>query len=143
MYISRYQSNSIINYGNIDIGGLGLSDDSFSLSFNESIFKGTIIPLEVRFSSLDCYSRSEYLNLTIGEVNRTDPLGPDLYGYYIYDSSDTNYELAPIYDWIEIDPEYGGDGIDLNLTDSGNGNNASNSTATVDLPFVFYFYGSS
>jgi len=134
-------TNSIINYGNIDVGNIGSSDDSFSVFFSESIFKGTVIPLEIKFSSSDGYSRSEYLNLTIGEVGRSDPLGPDLYGYYIYDSGDIGYELAPVYDWIEIDPEYGGNGIDLNLSDNGNGNGASNSTESIDLPFTFYFYG--
>ena len=134
-------SNSNIEYGNIGIGEIGSSNDDFSLSFSEQIFKGTIIPLEIKFTSSNGYSRSEYLNLTIGEVDRSDPLGPDLYGYYIYDSGDTNYDLAPIYEWIEIDPNYGGDGIDLNLSDNGNGNGATNSTGSIDLPFTFNFYG--
>tara|TARA_B100001142_G_scaffold136277_1_gene137724 strand:- start:494 stop:4462 length:3969 start_codon:yes stop_codon:yes gene_type:complete len=134
-------TDSHINYGNLDIGQSSSSDQYLTLSFDESIFRGSVFSLEVNFSSPNGYNRSEFLNLNVGEVDVLSPLGPDLYGYYIYDSGDVDYELSPVYDWIEIDPAYGGDGIDLNLSDSGDGNNATNSTTTVFLPFDFYFYG--
>ena len=35
-------------------------------------------------------------------TNSYHPLGPDSYGYYIYDSEDIDYLLAPTYDWVEI-----------------------------------------
>ena len=54
---------------------------------------------------------------------------------------DTDYNLVPTFDWIEIDTQYGGDGIDLNVSDSGNGNGASNSTKAIELPFMLNFYG--
>ena len=133
--------DSDINYDYLDVGDIVMSDESLTLSFDESIFKGSIFSLELNFTSSNGYNRSEYLNLTVGEVDVLSPLGPDLHGYYIYDSGDTDYELAPIYDWIEIDPDYGGDGTDMYLSDSGDGNGASNSTGTVFLPFTFYFYG--
>ena len=66
--------------------------------------------------------------------------GPNEYGYYIYDSADIEYEFAPVYEWIEIDTNYGGSGQDLNLTDGGDGNNATNSTGIVTLPFNFNFW---
>ena len=130
-----------IEYGDLGIGQSAVSSEVLTLSFDESIFRGSVFPLEIKFSSPNGYNRSEYLNLTVGEVDVLSPLGPNLYGYYIYDSGDTDYELSPGYDWIEIDPQYGGDGTNLNLSDSGNGDNASNSTGTVFLPFTFYFYG--
>ena len=80
-------------------------------------------------------------NIQIGHLKVVYPLGPDDYGYYIYDSGDLGYSLAPIYEWIEIDNDFGGDGINLNLSDSGDGNNISNSSAIVMLPFEFTFYG--
>jgi hypothetical protein len=90
----------------------------------------------------DGYDRNEILNVQIGEVSVIDPLGPDEYGYYIYDSGDDEYDLAPIYDWVEIDPSSGGTGIDLNLSNSGNGNRSGNGPiAHVDLPFPFKYYG--
>ena len=136
--------DSDINFGNLEVGqniSSNTIEDNLILSYSESIFKGSVFPMEMKFSDSDGYSRSEYLNLTVGEVGRSDPLGPDLYGYYIYDSADINYNLAPVYDWIEIDPEYGGDGIDLDLYDPGNGTGNGNSTKFIDLPFTFNFYG--
>ena len=88
------------------------------------------------------YNRNEIFNVQIGEVSVIDPLGPDEYGYNIYDSGDDGYDLAPVYDWIEIDPSLGGNGIDLSLSNSGNGNwSGIGPIAHVDLPFPFKFYG--
>ena len=137
-------NDSNISFGNLDINqevSSNLIGDNISLSYNQSIFKGSVFPMQLNFSNDQGYNRTEILNLTVGEIDRFSPVGPDLYGYYIYDMGDTNYNLAPIFDWIEIDTQYGGDGIDLNMSDSGNGNGASNSTKVIDLPFTFYFYG--
>ena len=136
--------DSEVNFGNLEVNtSISSNDleDNLVLSYNESIFKGSVFPMELKFTSPNGYSRSEYLNLTVGEIDRFSPIGPNLHGYYIYDMGDTDYDLAPTFDWIEIDPQYGGTGIDLDLSDSGNGNGASNSTKTIDLPFIFNFYG--
>ena len=77
-------------------------------------------------------------NINVGHPGVHDPLGPDEHGYYIYDSSDLDYNLAPIYDWIEIDQDEGGNGDLLNLSDGGDGNGISNSTITLDLPFILF-----
>ncbi|RMZ49012.1 hypothetical protein EB821_04570 [Candidatus Marinimicrobia bacterium PRS2] len=113
--------------------------DDFELSFSEDIINGTVLPLELILTSSDGYTRSHILNVTVGEVRETDPLGPDTYGYYIYDSGDTDYDEAPVYDWIEIAE---GLGSQVSITDAGNGN--SSYTASTDdrtLPFPFTFYG--
>ena len=66
-------------------------------------------------------------------------MGPDDYGYYIYDNEDINYVLAPTYNWIEIDAREGGPGTHLNsLTDGGNN---QDDVETINLPFTFTFYG--
>ena len=136
--------DSEVNFGNLEVNtSISSNDfeDNLVLSYNESIFKGSVFPMELKFTSPDGYSRSEFLNLTVGEIDRFSPIGPNLHGYYIYDMGDTDYDLAPTFDWIEIDSQYGGSGIDLDLSDNGNGNGASNSTKTIDLPFTFNFYG--
>ena len=93
----------------------------------------------MHIQSDDGYDRNEILHVQIGEVSVIDPLGPDEYGYYIYDSGDEGYDLAPIYDWIEI---YGS-GTNLSLDNDGNGTwgGGSSPLAHVDLPFPFKFYG--
>ncbi|MFQ6610310.1 MAG: dockerin type I repeat-containing protein, partial [Fidelibacterota bacterium] len=62
-------------------------------------------------------------------------------GYYIYDSGDMGYNLAPQYNWIEIDPGQGGNGTSLGMSDQGNGNPQGQLSAYVPLPFTFSFYG--
>ena len=61
-------------------------------------------------------------------------MGPDNYGYYIYDSGDNGFDLAPDYDWVEISSI----GSNLNLSNSGDGNWSGNGpTTNINLPFDF------
>jgi len=132
-------NNNYGSWGNILPMG-SITSDAFTITAGNDILNGTILSVGLHIQSADGYDRTEYYQLQIGTVSEIDPLGPDQYGYYIYDSGDTGYDLAPIYDWIEIDPGYGGPGVDLNLSDSGNGN-YNTSSADIDLPFTFKFYG--
>ena len=121
--------------------------DDFEVSFNPDIINGTVLPLELSLTSSDGFTRNEVVNIMVGEVRETDPLGPDLYGYYIYDSEDIDYDLAPVYNWIEITDGNNGDynGDQLQIFDNGNGNDYAgtytNGSIVLDLPFVFTFYG--
>jgi len=112
------------------------------LSFNNDIINGSIFTMELLLTSSDEYSRIETFNITVGEVRESDPLGPDPYGYYIYDSGDTDYDIAPTYNWIEIAD---GLGEQLLIYDYGNGSNVggtyTNGSTLIDLPFAFTFYG--
>ena len=129
------------SFGTINSGSTVQSAATVDVFINGNTINGSSLNLNANITSSNGYNQTIPINLQIGHVTVTDPLGPDEHGYYIYDSGDLGYNLAPIYDWIEIDQDYGGDGIDLNLSDSGNGNNISNSSAIVELPFTFTFYG--
>jgi subtilisin family serine protease len=39
--------------------------------------------------------------------------GPDGYGYYAYDNTDTLFRQAPVYAWIELNPNRGGNGVSI------------------------------
>ena len=112
-------------------------DIVFNYNTNASFIPGQTFSLPITISSSAGYNKQEFVNVTLGQVSTTDPLGPDEYGYMIYDSGDSNYDLAPEYEWIEIAE---GLGNNLNLDDDGDGN-GSNRTALVSLPFNFKFYG--
>jgi hypothetical protein len=71
--------------------------------------------------------------IVIGPINSQAPTGPDGYGYWAYDNTDIQYDECPVYNWIEIDPNYGGSGTRINLTHYG--------IATINLPFNFKYYG--
>ncbi len=70
------------------------------------------------------------LRLPVGSPE--NPIGPDAYGYYAYENLDA-YEPSPTYNWVEIDPTYGGAGTLFTLSDDQTRNTA--------LPFTFKYYG--
>jgi hypothetical protein len=109
----------------------------FQINVNDGVIPGSIISMEMILSNTDGLEQSKLINMQLGSVGVHDPLGPDTYGYYIYDNSDTTYDLAPTYDWIELDD---GMGTAMSFDDDGNAN-GSNLTEVLDLPFTFKFYG--
>ena len=123
------------------LSGQQIDLNDFELTFDEDIINGSVIPMELLITSSDGHSRMHVINVTVGDVRETDPLGPDAHGYYIYDSGDVDYELAPEYDWVEIAD---GVGEQLNIVDYGNGNYPGSytySSEVIELPFMVTFYG--
>ena len=129
-----------INSGPETINNLNAGQSTY-VTYNFSatgyFIPGSIISLPIQITSSEGYDRQEFINATFGNVSVDDPLGPDEYGYYIYDSGDTSYDLSPSYDWIEIAE---GLGNNLDLDDDGDGN-GSDRTTIIGLPFDFTFYG--
>ncbi|NQV18168.1 MAG: T9SS type A sorting domain-containing protein [Armatimonadetes bacterium] len=113
------------------------NSDRFIISANQEIIPGTQFALELQLYNADGYNNIVTFFLEVGEVFVTDPLGPDSYGYYCYDDGDIGYDLAPVYDWIEIDPNYGGSGTVITLYDNGD----MGDIEEIDLPFILKFYG--
>jgi len=112
-------------------------NDVFNLNANSQILPGSQFVIDLNLFNSNGFEQEIEFILEVGTVTVNDPLGPDQYGYYCYDDDDAGYYNAPVYEWIEIDPEYGGNGIDLNFSDWGN----EGDIATIDLPFIFNFYG--
>ena len=80
------------------------------------------------------YAETLALGLDIAEVAPLHPTGPDNYGYYAYDSSDTLYPAAPRFEWSEIAQP--GPGLRLDdVSDSNNG------VAALAAPFNIRCYG--
>jgi hypothetical protein len=77
------------------------------------------------------YSHVDTLSIPVSIPKRSDPTGPDSYGYYAYASDDTLFQEAPRYSWTEIN------GIGTQVTVPAGGNY----TTTVTLPFAFKYYG--
>ncbi len=115
------------------------SNNYFEISTLEETIPGAIAHLIVSIETGEGYQSNSIVDVQIGEPTVYDPVGPDAHGYYIYDSGDINYLLAPSYSWVEIDSRYGGSGSHLSsLTDSGNN---GDDVETINIPFVFRFYG--
>lgn len=136
---------SSANYSNIVSGQISEPDNSVNVRvlIDSNIINGSTINVQANIIDDSGYNQEIFFPLNVGEVTINDPLGPDLHGYYIYDSNDLGYNLCPIYDWIEIDQDFGGQGSILPMSDAGDGNGISTSSYTMDLPFEFKFYGVS
>ncbi len=121
-------------FGNVSAGGFATnSSNTFEITTNTQIIPGSQFSLELNLYNSDGYNDTITFPLYVGEISLTDPLGPDTYGYYIYDDGDTDYYNAPVYNWIEINNI----GTDLNLNDNGN----TGDIADINLPITFRFYG--
>lgn len=120
----------------VSIGSLAPGQTAqFNATINlpSDVWEGRNLPLKFVASNSTGYSNSCFYAVTAGTPGTNDPTGPDEYGYFAYDSSDTGYAQAPDYNWVEIDPRDGGQGQVFLVKDDG--------SKTVSLPFSFRFYG--
>ena len=131
-------SSTNIDWNTLSIGSAADLVLPVQVSVDNDIINGTIINVPIRVYSDYTFEHVVNCQFVVGNVSISDPLGPDPYGYYIYDEFDIDYDLAPSYSWIEIVPSLGGDGYQLDLNDNGNNQDY---VTTIDLPFTFTFYG--
>ncbi|MBS1261624.1 MAG: Serine protease AprX [Calditrichaeota bacterium] len=75
---------------------------------------------------------NRFLQLTLMSTEQR-ATGPDLHGYIAVQSGD-QHPMAPEYDWVEIDPDAGGPGTRIELTEE-------EQPVVVELPFEFSYYG--
>ncbi|MCF7919473.1 MAG: T9SS type A sorting domain-containing protein [Candidatus Cloacimonetes bacterium] len=138
--------DSVGDFGTITAGGSGNnSNNRFTITASEAILPGTYITFIIHLSNADGYDGYTTYRIPIGAPGLTDPYGPDEYGYWCYDDGDTDYDKCPEYDWVEIDPGYGGDGSTLTWeTGPGTGLGAgTGKCSNIEFPagFSFVFYG--
>lgn len=118
--------------------------DNFIIDISNQLLPGQMIPAKLELTDNNGFEEEIEFVINIGNPVSTDPLGPDAYGYICYDDTDTAYLEAPTYNWIEIDPRQGGDGVDTGLDDDTSNTYHTLDDAKfvdVDLPINFSFYG--
>ncbi len=130
------------NFAAMDIGDEDVST-SFEISAHENTISGHLASAKLVITTADSQVDTCWIMIILGDKESTDPSGPDNYGYYAFDDTDTEYDLAPDYDWIEISPEEPGndyDGTALNISDPSENQDES---VVVDLPDDFHiqYYG--
>jgi hypothetical protein len=128
------------SFGTIGIGGSGQNAaDRFVVSIASDCFQGHQAHMQLLLQFSGGARDTVDFILPVGVAQSHDPTGPDGYGYYAFDDTDTEYPYAPAYAWVEIDPNHGGSGgTPVGLTDFGD---AQDDSKTVDLPFPFTYYG--
>ncbi|UCE18507.1 MAG: hypothetical protein JSV84_16920 [Gemmatimonadota bacterium] len=144
--------DSTADFGFIPRGGQAdHSNDPFVISADPIMFFGHQAQFSLHLESNSGMMDTEILSLTVGTQTSADPTGPDSYGYFAYDNSDLRYYDSPQYEWVEIDPSYGGSGTLVSLVDEPAPPPGppwgyipyypQGDTEVLPLPFSFVFYG--
>ncbi|MEO0190904.1 MAG: C25 family cysteine peptidase [candidate division WOR-3 bacterium] len=123
-------------YGNIESHQIFQGLNPFVFTISPKNYQHSV-PFELTiYDSNNNTWNSNFSLMTTGTTPGGNGTGPDLYGYYIYDDTDTLTGNAPVYSWFEIAPSAGGPGLIIpEITDS------DDDTVTYPLPFNFKFYG--
>ncbi len=128
-------------FGTVNLGAAAnCSANPFNLTASPLAAPGHYAALKVTFSANGATQADTTILLMLGNKSQSDPQGPDDYGYYCFDNTDVNYTQSPTYNWVEIDPAYGGSGTLVPIVDTGENHDSS---YVVNLPFSFRFYGQS
>lgn len=106
---------------------------TFNIQLANDCYEGRNLPLIFTITGTPEYSINCSYALTAGTPSANDPTGPCEYGYFAYDSFDVGYAQKPTYEWIEVDPDDGGQGTVYSVQDDG--------SRVIDLPFTFKYYG--
>ena len=97
-------SDSTSYVGSILGNSLGNTVEGFTVFARPILIPGMQMPLRLHLYNEWGFDQYAEFNIQIGQVNAHTPLGPDAYGYFIYDITDTAYPDCPVYEWIEINP---------------------------------------
>ncbi len=114
--------------------------DRFGIAASPDTYQGYLASFQLVTSFSGGTRDTTVISIPVGTRSSDDPIGPDRHGYMAFDNTDLAYPDAPVYQWIEIDPTYGGSGTEIPLTDTGT---YLDDTDHVDLPFPFMYYGDS
>ncbi len=117
------------------------TDGQYSINAHVFTIPGMEVELRLAVEAENGFRDTTSIMIPVGEVAHNTPFGPDKYGYVCFDSDDTDWEMAPVYEWIEIDSDIEDnqfEGENTGLRDSGDNQDRSE---VVQLPFDFQYYG--
>ncbi len=126
-------TDSIGSLGSLDPGQSAWTGPVFTVQTLPDVVPGRDVWFRLDWTTASGAENTVYFTIPLGPTGPHFPSGPDPYGYWAYDNTDTLTGLAPTFDWMELDPAQGGNGTLLALGDD--------STVVLTLPFVFRYYG--
>ncbi len=131
--------NGTANFGDIGIGATGSNTASpFSIQARSRVYQGRNVSFNLTLTSSNGSVAQRPFSLVVGNINTYDPIGPDSYGYYLYDNTDGGYQACPVYNWVEVSPFLGGSGTRINFPYG-----PDDDAVVVSLPFTLHYYGQS
>ena len=122
-------------YNSISVSATGSNTGLFSVLPDE-VITGEIAQFELHITQNDSLVQCLQFSIPIGFIDETSPTFSN-YGYYAIESSDTGFFAAPVYDWVELNPTIGGQGIPV----YGDYVSIDGYTKILDLPFRFVYFG--
>ena len=130
------------NFGDIAAGQSDSNATDFVLTANSLTFRGHQAPTLLVLESADGQVDTVQFVVQVGTALRTDPTGPDGYGYFAYDNTDTSYEMHPEYQYVDISSAGAGGTVVAGMNDPGDKTSPLPVWAAArSLPFGFKFYG--
>jgi len=120
----------------------GRIEQAFVISGNKVVVPGSVTPMAAIFHTDNGYVDTAFFSLKVMTERANAPTGPDNYGYICFDNTDDDWDMAPIYEWIEIDPraqepDFEGTRLDSLRQPEFNIGNCQ----VVELGFETQFYG--
>jgi len=120
----------------IVIGENELIQTSFEIEINNAI-SGELAKFNFIISDGENTLQEILYSYPIGVISEESPTFCDQ-GYMAIESSDVGNFTAPVYNWNEINPAYGGQG---STVEGGHVTGTDGFTKTIDLPFHFQYFG--
>ena len=128
-------------YNRIEPGNRSrVEGDLFRVQAHVYAIPGMEVSMQLAIETDDGFRDTSSFSINLVDPEQGEPFGPDSYGYVCFDSDDVDWEMAPVYEWVEIDPGEDEDFIGTNLDLRDAGDNGDQSTV-VALPFNFQYYG--
>ncbi len=119
-----------------------LNGDPFTIAGNRVVPPGTRHKVLLAVTSDEGWRDTVDFELQVRTPRESAPQGPDAYGYICFDDTDQDWDAAPEYEWIEINPAIENaefEGVRLNL--DGQVQNDIGEAQVIELPFQTQFYG--
>ncbi|MBM3324900.1 MAG: T9SS type A sorting domain-containing protein, partial [Calditrichaeota bacterium] len=123
------------SWGTIAAGDSGRNNENvFQIRAQSGATRGREVVLRLNIAANGIFHGTRLFTMTIGQVQAVDPTGPDDYGYFAYEDLDAGFSATPTFNWIELDPAYGGSGAQARQV-------RDEDLFVLNLPQPFTYYG--
>ncbi len=114
----------------------------FDISGNKVVVPGSKTKMMLLLRTDNEILDTTYFELQVMQPRNNAPIGPDPYGYICFDDTDAGWDVAPEYEWIEINPNLQDAQFDGNALDfTGQSREDIGEALVVNMGFETQFYG--
>ncbi|MFH0765072.1 MAG: carboxypeptidase regulatory-like domain-containing protein, partial [Calditrichota bacterium] len=119
-----------------------VQNERFLVAGNRIAVPGMRNPMMMVIETETGFIDTAYFELQVGAPRQNAPQGPDNYGYICFDDTDSDWDMAPDYNWLEINPrDQAADYEGTSCNFRGQSDQNVGESVVVRLPFETQFYG--